>query len=189
MSILSDLLFSLRSMRKNAGFTIVAIMVLALGIGANSSVLTLVNSVLWTQLPYCDADYLATVWSHRTDRDKAPLSIADYQDFREQGIVLKDLAVFAPWGANLISDGDPERLNGVRTTSNIFELLGVQASRGRLLQPSDDAPDHGKVAVISDGLWKRRFGGEESVVGRSIVLNGESYLIAGVWPAAFFFPI
>ena len=129
----------------------VIVAIMALGVGVNTAVFTLVSGVLWKQLPYRDPQALVSVWSHRTDRDKAPLSIADFENFREQNHLIADLAVFAPWGANLAGNGDPERLTGVRTTANVFALLGVAAAHGRLLRLSDDDPGAGNVVVIGTG--------------------------------------
>ncbi|HEY1337838.1 MAG TPA: ABC transporter permease, partial [Bryobacteraceae bacterium] len=186
---MSELKIALRSLRRARGYSLVVVLTLALGVGANTAIFTLVNRVLWSQLPYHDAERLVSIWSSRTDRDKSPLSITDFEDFRRAGTHLADAAVFAPIGMNLTGTGEPERLQGVRSTANVFETLGVAAARGRVLMPADDGPNASRVVVLSWRLWQRRFGGDDRLIGRSLLLNGESHEVVGVLPKEFFFPI
>jgi putative ABC transport system permease protein len=180
---------TLRIFRRSPWYSLWVIVILALGVGASTAIFTLVTGVLWSQLPYHAAERLVSVWSSRTDREKAPLSIADFKDFSSRTKTLMDVAVFAATGANLSGIGEPERLQVVRTTANLFHVLGVEAVRGRVLGPDDDAPGAAKVAVMSYGLWQRRFGGSSGLVGTRLLLNDESYLIIGILPKGYFFPI
>ena len=163
-------------------------MALALGIGANTAIFSLVNAVLLRPLPFRDAERLVWIWSTRTDRDKAFFSIPDYLDYRERNRTVEELAAFANWGANLTDAGEPERVQGVRVTANAFRVLDVAAAAGRTLGPEDGKTDAARVVVISYGLWQRRFGGMRALVGKSIRLNGAEYTVVGVLPPEFVFP-
>src|SRR5215470_7550913 len=120
-----DLRFAVRAFRRTPVVTLTLLLTMALGVGANTAILTLTSAILWKQLPFRDPEQLVSVWSKRTDRDKAPLSLADFQDFRSGTPALRDVAVFAPIGANLTGHGETQRLEGVRCTGNVFTLLGV----------------------------------------------------------------
>src|SRR5215831_15339979 len=120
-----DLLLAQRSLRRSPATTAILILTLALGVGANTAIVTMTTAVLWRQLPFRDPQSLVSVWSKRTDRDKAPISIADALDFRAITAV-RDLAVYAPMGANLTGAAEPERLEGLLASANLFDLLGAQ---------------------------------------------------------------
>lgn len=186
MVLSADLRSAWRSVARSPGSTLIVATILALGVGANTAVLTLVNAVVWKQLPFRDPQRLVSVWSRRLDRDKAPLSIPDFQDFRASAS-LEDIAAFALWGANLGGEGEPERLQGVRSTANVFRVLGVDAFRGRTLVPEDDSPGNQRVVVLSHGFWQRRFGADPDLIGKTLSLNGDSYMVVGVLPREFFF--
>src|SRR5262245_42029545 len=158
-NIRRDIRYALRGLIKSPGFTCAVVLTLALGIGANAAVFTIVNSVLLRQLPFKNADRLVWIWSTRTDRDRAFYSIPNFIDTREQAQTLDDMAAFANWGVNLTGSGEAERLVGVRLTANAFEMLGVDAALGRLLAPADGAAAASRVVVISNALWRNRFGG------------------------------
>ncbi|PYS31222.1 MAG: hypothetical protein DMG11_02120 [Acidobacteria bacterium] len=182
MGLVHDITFSFRLLWKNRGFAAAAILILALAIGANSTIFTLVNSILLRQLPFGNSDGLVWIWSTRTDRDKAFFSIPNLIDTREQATTLSAIAAFANWGANLTESGEAERLQGVRISANAFEMLGVQAAVGRTLQPSDGLAGSQRTVVLAHGLWQRRFGGDRAMVGRTILLNGGAYTVAGILP-------
>jgi predicted permease len=189
MGLFSDLRTAWRFLARSPGSTCTVVLILALGVGANTAILTLVNAILWKQMPFSQPERLVSLWSKRSDRDKAPLSIPDYQDFRAEATQLADVAAFASWGANLTGEGETERLQGVKSTANIFQLLGVNAIRGRTLAREDDSPDSQRVVVLSHGLWQRRFGASAEIIGKTLSLNGDSYTVAGILPPGFFFPI
>src|SRR5262245_13403793 len=187
-NLLRDVRHALRGFMKNPAFTCAVILTLSLGIGANAAVFTMVNSVLLRQLPFKHADRLVWIWSTRTDRDKAFYSIQNFIDTRARTRTLDDMAAFANWGVNLTGAGEPVRLAGVRISANAFEMLGVDAAVGRTLLPSDGTPGANPGVVISNGLWRRKFGADEHVVGRSVLLNGIAYTVIGVLPLQFALP-
>ncbi len=190
--LLQDIRYAIRVLARAPGLTAAAMAALALGIGANTAIFSLVNAVLLRQLPFRDSGRLVWLWSTRVDRDKAFFSIPDLIDYRKQNRTLEDIAGFANWGANLSGPGgasvEPERVQGVRITSNAFQMLGVQAALGRTLLPEDGQPSSERVAVLSYGLWQRRFGGDAGLAGKKLLLNGDSYTIVGVLPSDFIFP-
>jgi predicted permease len=184
-----DLRYSIRMLRKAPGFSVAMIFTLALTIGANAAIFSVVQAVLLRQLPFEEPDRLMAIWSRRVDGSRGPLNIPDFIDVRDRNRTFEQFAGFAAWSPSLTSQGDAERLPGVRTTANVFRVLGVSAAVGRTLVPDDDRPGAGRVVVVTDGLWRRRFGGELAIVGRSILLDGVPYTVVGVLPPGFFFPI
>ncbi|HET6268290.1 MAG TPA: ABC transporter permease, partial [Acidobacteriota bacterium] len=187
-TLIQDIRFAIRLLIKNRGFTLVAILTLAAGIGANTAIFSLVNAVLLRQLSYKTPDRLVWMWSARTDRDKTRFALPDFMDYRDQNQTLEQISAFSTWSANLISAGEPERVFGVKSSANIFQLLGVSAEIGRTLLPDDDNPANPKVVVLSHGFWNRRFGMRTDVLGQQLSLNGEKYTVAGVLPLGFEFP-
>ncbi|MEK6301901.1 MAG: ABC transporter permease [Acidobacteriota bacterium] len=183
-----DIRFALRMLIKHRGFTAVAVMTLALGIGANTAIFSVVNAVLLRQLPFKQPEQLLWIWSVRTDRDKAFFSIPDFADYRDRNQTLEQISAMAYWGANLTGAGDPERLQGVRMSAHAFEMLGAEAALGRALIPEDDRPNSQRVVVLTHGLWQRRFGADASLIGKTLALNGDSYTVVGVLPSDFVFP-
>jgi putative ABC transport system permease protein len=186
--IFQDSIQSIRILFKAPAFTGVAILTLALGIGANTSIFSLVKTILLQPLPYKAPDRLVWVYSVRPDRDKSPFSLPDFIEYRDRNQTLDQIAASASWGVNLTGNGDPERLQGVRISSNAFELLGVNAVIGRTLQPEDDKPGANRVVVISYGLWRRRFAADPAIIGQPLRLDNESYTVVGVLPASFVMP-
>jgi predicted permease len=184
-----DLRYGARSLSKTPGFTLVAVITLALGIGANTAIFSVVNSVLLRQLPFKSPDQLMWVWSSRTDRDNAPFTIPDFLDYRDQNQTLEQIAAFSNIGLSLSGTERTERLQGLRVSANLFQLLGVDASAGRTLLPEDDEPGRRHVAVLTYEGWQRRFGGDPQVVGKTINLNGEGYQVVGIMPLRFALPI
>lgn len=186
--LLQDLRYGFRSLRKAPGFTLMAVLVVTLGIGANTAIFSVVNAVLLQQLPFRDPQQLVSISAKRTDNNQQPISIADFQDFQSQSRLVAPMAAYAFWSANVTGQGEPERLQEVRTTGNFFEVTGTPAFVGRTLVPADDDPGSAHVAVLTYGLWQRRFGGDRALVGKKLEINGDSYTVVGVLPPAFFFP-
>ena len=186
--LMQDLRYSFRILRKNPGFTLVAVLALAVGIGANTAIFSMVNAILLRQLDFKDPEGLVWIWSTRTDRDKAFFSIPDFVDYQAQTQSLEQMVAFANWGANFTGTGNPERLTGVRVTANVFRMLDVNAPVGRCILPEDGAPGSSRTVVLSNGFWQRRFGGDRGIIGRNITLNGDSYTVLGVLPPNFLFP-
>jgi putative ABC transport system permease protein len=185
-----DLRYAGRMQRKNPGFTIVAVIALALGIGANTAIFSVVNTVLLRPLPYKDPERLAMVWEdaskHGYPRDTP--AAANYIDWRDQNTTFEGMAAIADESFNLTGAGDPERLEGRLVSANLFPLLGVEPQLGRPFTAPEDQPGSNRVVVLSYGLWQRRFGGDNSIVGKTLNLNGDTYTVVGVMPARFQFP-
>ena len=157
----------------------------ALGIAAATAVYAVVEAVIVRALPVREPDRLVWMWNARVERDRAPFSALDLADYREQNTVLEGLAPFINWTANLTGVGDAERLEGIRVDPAFFGVVGVPASVGRTIAGEDARR---QVAVLTDRLWRRRFGGDRGIVGQSVSLNGTGYSIVGVLPPGFTFP-
>jgi putative ABC transport system permease protein len=185
-----DLRYGLRMLVKNPGFTTVAVIALALGIGANSAIFSVVNTVLLRPLPYTDPDRLVMVWEddtkHGYPRDTP--AAANYIDWRDQNQVFEGMAAIANLSFNLTGDGEPERIDGRRVSANLFSLLGVEPYLGRAFLPEEDQPGGHRVVIMSHGLWQRRFGSDMKIIGKPLTLNGESFTVVGVMPPDFRFP-
>ena len=187
-NLFRDLRYGARSLRKSPGFAFVAIITLALGIGASTAVFSVVNSVLLRPLPFKDPDQLVWVWSRRPDNNKAPFSLPDFLDYRDQNQTLLEIAAFSNIGLSLSGAERTDRLQGLRVSANLFQLLGVEASLGRLMFRQDDQPDQRHVVVLTYQCWQRRFAGETQIVGKTLILNGESYEVIGILPRSFSLP-
>ncbi|HEX5887065.1 MAG TPA: ABC transporter permease [Pyrinomonadaceae bacterium] len=187
---LQDLRYASRMLLKNPGFTAVAVIALALGIGANTAIFSVVNTVLLRPLPYKDPEQLVMVWEdasrHGYPRDTP--AAANFVDWRDQNSVFSGMAAIADMNFNLTGVGDPERLKGRRVSANLFPLLGVDPQFGRVFTAAEDQPGAQRVVLLSHRLWLRRFGGDQSIVSKSLTLNGENYTVVGVMPARFQFP-
>jgi len=185
-----DLGYGMRMLLKNPGFTVVAVIALALGIGANSAIFSVVNTVLLRPLPYQDPDRLVMVWEDRTKQGfpRDTPAAGNFSDWRDQNQVFEGMAAIADQSFNLTGTGEPERIDGKRVSANLFQLLGVEPQLGRAFLPEEDQPGGNRVVVISHGLWQRRFGSDASITGKPLTLNGESYLVVGVMPPQFQFP-
>jgi predicted permease len=185
-----DVRFGLRMLWKSPSFTIVAIVALALGIGANTAIFSVVNTVLLRPLPYKEPERLVMVWEdaskHGYPRDTP--AAANYIDWREQNQVFEGMAAIADQSFNLTGVGEPERIDGRRVSGNLFALLGVEPQLGRAFSAEEDQPGAERVVIMSHGLWQRRFGSDPNITGKLLTLNGESYRVIGVMPSHFRFP-
>jgi predicted permease len=184
-----DLAHAVRVLWKSPRFAVTAVVVLALGIGANSAMFTLVYSVLMRPLPYAAADRIAVIMGTSALRD-APFSLApaDYLDYRARTRSFEPMAAAELWSPSLTGSGEAEELHGLRTTAAMFDVFGVAAKIGRTFRPEDDRPAAPRAVVIAASLWKRRFGGGADVIGRTITLSRAPYTIIGVLPESFYFP-
>jgi len=188
-TLLRDVRFGLRTLLKRPGFTAVAVVTLALGIGANTAIFSLVSAVLVRPLKYRESERLVTVWESATaagfSRDTpAP---GNYADWKAQNRVFEGLAATRQLTFDLTGGGEPETLLAYGVEASFFPLLGVEPALGRTFLAEEDAPGGPRVAVLSQGLWLRRFGGDRSVLGRDILLSGEKHTVVGVMPAGFQF--
>jgi putative ABC transport system permease protein len=186
--LLQDLHYGARMLLKAPGYTLIAVITLALGIGANTAVFSLVNGILLRHLPFRQPEQLVWVDSRRAATGKYSFTLPDFIDYRDQNQSLSGIAALTSWSANLTDQGEPEQLQGVRISANAFELLGVEAVAGRALLPGDDTPGQQHVVVLSYGLWLRRFGADPQLVGKKLTLNGASHTVVGVLPPQFFIP-
>ena len=175
-----ELRVSARSLLRRPAFTTGVVLALALGIGANIALWSLVDAVLLRPLPYRDADRLAWIWSTRTDRDRAFFALPDFLELRQETRTLDAALAVAIWGVNLTGGEVPERLTGVRISAEAFEVLGARAAAGRLLLAEDAEPSRPRVVVLGHRLWQERFGGRAGAVGETLILNAEPYTVVGV---------
>jgi putative ABC transport system permease protein len=187
---LRDARFAFRLMRRQPAFSLIALMTIALGIGATSTIFGVANGVLLKPLPYPDAGRLAMVWMNN---QRLPLredwhSLPNIQDYRDANKSFEAIAVYRNRSMNLTGAGEAQMLTGAANSPNLFSVLGVQPHRGRVFTDAEDRPEQDGVVVLSYGLWKRAFGGDDGVVGRSVVLNGRSRQVIGVMPEGFAFP-
>jgi len=192
-TLLQDLRYGIRMLAKNPGFTVVAVLTLALGIGANTAIFTIVNAVLLNPLPVADASRLVQL--DTTDKKttvalgnatRLGISFPNYEDYARQASVFSGLAAFQPTGLTLSGGEKPKLFQGYLVTANYFDVLGVNAMLGRTFRPDEDQhPGGDGVAVLSYGLWSREFGGARDVLGRRLNLNGTSYTVIGVTPPQF----
>jgi putative ABC transport system permease protein len=187
-SILQDARYAFRILAKAPGFALVAILTLALGIGANTAIFTVVNAVLLRPLPYAAPDRLVTVWQDLRARGGPADEWAtpgNYADWRGATNIFEQVAVIAGWRPTLTGGAEPEPVVGERVSHEYFSVLGITALHGRSFRPSDDLPKAPLVAMMGFGLWQRRFGGDPSIVGTSILLAGEPHEIIGIVPEHF----
>ncbi len=190
-SLIKDIRYGVRSLWKHPGFTLIAVLTLALGIGANTAIFSLVNAVLLKPLPFPESDRLVMLWedmsSLSTPHNYSESAPGTYADWKAQQSVFDDMAVLNWKPLNLTGDGEPEKIPSFGVTANFFPLIGIQPALGRNLTPDEDKPGGAKVAILSDALWQRRYGGDRGILGRDIVLNGEKHTVVGVMPAGFQF--
>jgi len=187
-TIAHDLRYALRLLRTRPGFAAVAILTLALGIGATTAIFSVVHAVLLSPLPFPDADRLMHVRITGRDGMIFPLPDTDFLAWRAANQTADAVAVFENDALTLTGDGAPERLSSTSVTDRFFDVLGARPLVGRVLQEGDDRPGAPKTAVISHALWTRRFHGDPAIAGRTVVLNAQSYTIVGVMPASFGYP-
>jgi predicted permease len=185
-SLIQDLRFGARMLVKNPGFTLIAVLTLALGIGANTGVFSLVNTVLLRPLPVAQPGRVFEITPLREGADIGSISYPFYQDFRDKNEALDGLAAYRFVPMSLSRSGNNERLWGYLVSGNYFDVLGVRAARGRMFtQEEDRAPGAHPVVVVSYGCWQRRFGGDPNLVGKNITINNHSFTVVGVAPPEF----
>jgi putative ABC transport system permease protein len=188
-SFLQDLGYAVRVMLKKPVFAATAVLTLALAVGANTAIFSVINGILLQPLPYKDPDRIVMVWA--TDQNGNPnfVSPADFVDWQQQNQVFESLAALTEWNGNLRGTGEPERLSGALVTAGFFQALGVEPILGRTFLPGEDRRGREPIVVLSHGLWQRRFGGDPNIVGQTITLNNINRTVIGIMPPDFRPPI
>ena len=186
-NLIQDIRFGARMLLKSPIVTVIALLALTLGIGANTAIFSVVNAVLLRSFPYADADRIVLVWEKKQGgrTDQNVINLGNFSDWKEQNQVFTDMAVFFDRSFNLTSDGEPEEVPVQYGTTNLFSVLGTNPLLGRTFNADEGATGQPGVAVISYGLWQRRFGGDKQIVGRQITLNNQPTTVIGVMPAGF----
>jgi predicted permease len=187
-SVFQDLRHAFRTFRSAPLWTVAAVLTLALGIGATTGIVSVLDAVLLEPLPYRDPDRRVMIWSRWRGFDKTWLSDAEVLDYRERLSTLADVAAWSPGQGNLVGDGEPLRVGLARVTANVFSVLGVDPLFGRTFTSAEDLPGGPPAAVLGHTLWRQRYGGEPGVIGRSVDLDGVSYQVVGVMPDGFQLP-
>src|SRR5262245_10415310 len=180
---------ALRSLAERPLFALGIGATLAVTIGVNLAMFSVVDGILLRALPYASPERLVWMASATPDNSNAPFSLPEFMDYREQTRTLSGLVAYTSWTASRVGDGVSQRFQGARMSADAFDVLGVRASAGRLLHAADDRADAPPVAVLSRRLWLREFGGREDVVGKSVRINGETLEIVGVLPAFMTLPL
>jgi putative ABC transport system permease protein len=180
-----DLRYGIRMLRHTPGFTAAVLVTLALGIGANTAIFSVVDAVLLRPLSYEAPERLVTVGDRNSEGVSSNVGFATVLDWRERSRTIQGFAMMRSWLPTLVTNGEAERLPAVRVSWNYFDLLGVRPALGRTFTADEDRPDHWRVLLLGDALWRRRFGADPSVVGRVVTMNDREYRVIGVMPASF----
>jgi len=185
-----DIRYALRAFAKNPGFTLAAVLSLAIGIGANTSIFSVANALLLRPLPYKDANRLVILWNRSPGLNITEdwFSPAQYLDIKNGHHGFEQVAIAIGGNYNLTGEREPERVGVTRVSSNLLPMLGVSAERGRLFVPGEDSPGAAATAVLTDGMWARRYGRDPEMIGKSITINGQPYEVVGILPQRFALP-
>jgi len=186
-TLLQDIRYAARKLARTPGFTAIAAFTLALAIGATTAIFSVIDGVLLKPLPFHEPERVVRVLNMR-EGQRMPTSAIDYRDFREQAKSFSAMAALDAGAVNITGGGTPERIQAARVSASFWSLLGVQPALGRGFAPKEDERGATRVAVLSDGLWKRRFGADRRIVGQTIMLDGNSYTVVGVAPEGFSYP-
>jgi putative ABC transport system permease protein len=187
-TLFKDISYGIRSLFKHPGFTAIVVVTLAVGIGASSAIFSVVNTVLLRPLPYARAERLVAIQEITQDGKRVQVTPANFLDWRAQNTVFEQLAAILTRPANLALADQAERIDLAMTSANFFSVFGTEPEQGRFFINSDEQPGHLAVAVVSHGLWQRRFSGDPALVGKPITLDGNSYTVVGIAPAGFQYP-
>ena len=191
-TFLQDLRYAFRLFRKSPVFTTVAVLALALGIGANTAIFSVVDAILLRPLPYKDPDHLVKIWTNFTGiglpNNQNWVSAPELMDIRTLSKSFSQIAALSGNSFNLTAEGSPERVDGASVSASLFPLLGVEAKLGRVFLPEEEQRSRDNVALLSDGLWRRRFAADPNLVGRKLTINGVSLLVLGILPPGFHYP-
>src|ERR1044071_3025659 len=190
-SIIKDIRYGVRGLLKRPGFTVIALVALALGIGANTAIFSLVNAVVIRPLPFPDPDRLVWVFGNiRNGGNRASVSPPDFLDYRSQNKTFEQFAASGtqPLSVNLTGSGEPERIMVSGVTGNYFDTFGVTPALGRGFNIENEKPGQDQVTVLSHAFWQKRFAGDPNIIGKTLTLDSKSYQILGVMPAGVSFP-
>src|SRR6185503_4564094 len=188
-TLLQDLRYAVRMLVKRPGFTILAVLTLALGIGANTTIFSVVNSVLLRSLPFPEPDRLIVVSEHNPQIGTMSVAWPNFTDWRDQNESFESMAAYRLVGFNLTNGNEPLRVIGGEVSSDFFSILGGEAALGRVLTEADDKPGATRVVVLSHRFWQSRFGGNRDIIGTPLTLDGVPGTVVGVMPARFQFYI
>jgi putative ABC transport system permease protein len=191
-NLIKDIRYAFRTILKRPGFSLIAIITLALGIGANSAIFSVVNGILWRPLPYPKPQQLVMAWTNHQARGGPAqewFSPPELDDWRAQNQTFSQLSALNNWAPTFTGRDEPESLVGAAVSHDMFSLLGIAPARGRTFLPEEDQPNAANVVILSDEFWRQRFSSDPDIVGKSISLNQDSYQVVGVMPAGFRFPI
>jgi putative ABC transport system permease protein len=183
-----DLAFTARTLSTSRGFALTAVVVSALGIGATTAAFSITDHVLFRPLPFAEPDRLVRLWQAQGGYGHTQLSPANYRDWKRMSRSFEEMGAFGGQAYNLGGDGEPERVEGQWVTAEVFRVLGVRPVVGRVFGGEDAAPGAPAAVVLGYALWQSRFGGETSVVGRSVLVDGAPHVVIGVMPGSFHFP-
>ena len=188
--LLQDIGYGFRRLARSPGFTAVALLSLAIGIGANTAIFSIANTLLLRPLPYKDANRLVILWNRSPGLGITQdwFSTAQYFDIKTQHHGFEEVAIAIGGNENLTGDGEPERVGTIHVSSNLLPMLGVEPARGRLFVSSEDAKGSARTAVLGYGMWVRRYGSDPDVIGKSLTINGSTYQVIGILPASFSLP-
>jgi putative ABC transport system permease protein len=184
-TFVQDARYALRTLRRTPGFTVAALLTLALGIGANTAIFSVVHAVVLRPLPFADPDRLVVFGDSKADGLPGNIGYTTLHDYRARASTLVNVVAVRTWSPTLVANGEAERINAMRVSWDYFQMLGVRPALGRGFTRDEDRPDHWRVLMISDGLWRRRFGGDPNVIDRTLRMNDRDYRIVGVLPASY----
>ena len=181
-TLIQDLSYGFRMLMKHRGVTAIAVLTLALGIGANTAIFSVVNAVLLNPLPYKDPDRLVSLWENVPTHGRWRAAPANFFDWKKQNTVFEDVVAFGGAAMTLTGDGEPEQLHGARVSSGYFAVVGVEPVLGRSFTNDEHEPGKGQVVILGHSLWQRRYGSDTNIVGRNLILDGAGYTVVGVMP-------
>ena len=190
-TLLKDLHYAIRSLLKHPGFTAIAVITLALGIGANTAMFSVINGVLLRPLPYHQPERLVTIWEESPERGmyQMPVSFANMREWINQNHTFEQISAYTFTDLNFTGTGEPARLSTVRASANLFSLVGATPMLGRTFLPEEDKDGASRVVVLSHAIWQSRFGSTPEIIGQSVTLNNQNYTVVGVMPSSFQFPV
>src|SRR3982751_2182692 len=187
-SLREDVRYACRSMAHAPGFFLVAVLALALGIGANTAIFSVISTVIWNPIPFPDPDGLVSLFQGNRQSGFGRVSAPDFQDWRTRQRSFEAIGAARYENFNIADTDQPERVRASSVSWELFPLLRMRPARGRAFRPEDEQPENSRVVLMAYGLWERRYGKDESVLGRRIRINGELYTVVGIMPRGFEFP-